>query len=165
VKPDNAATYERARRLANQSLWTIDLQRRRLSSTEPEDEKFILGKWSDFHFFIVALTRLRRASELAAKVSPINQKLRAALIAFDTELPHLKKLRDVAEHIDDFAIDGGKDKNISRKSLEVAVCDGEKWQWLGFEIDIGKAFSASVRLFETLKMCGQLVKNVSPNPN
>jgi hypothetical protein len=158
VKPDNIVTYERARRLANQALWTIDLQRRRLNSEEPEDTEFILRKWSDFHFLIVALTRLRRAAELAAKVPTISEQMRAALKIFDAALPHLKKMRDVAEHIDDYAVDGGKDRNISRKSLEVASSDGEKWQWLGFEIDVGMALSASAALFGALKDCAPLVK-------
>jgi hypothetical protein len=68
-------------------------------------------------------------------------------------------MRDVAEHIDDYAVDGGKDKSISRKNLEVASCDGETWQWLGFEMDIGEAFLASVGLFETLKGCRASLKN------
>ena len=75
MKPSSAATYERARRLANQALWTIDLQRRRLNSDEPEDAKFILRKWSDFHFLVVALTRLRRAAVLAEKVPEISQQI------------------------------------------------------------------------------------------
>lgn len=158
MKPDSAATYERARRLANQALWTVDLQCRRLNSDEPEDDRFILRKWSDFHFLIVALTRLRRASELAAKVPAINEGIRAALQTFDATLPHLKKMRDVAEHIDDYAVDSGKDRSISRKSLEVGSSDGETWEWLGFEIDTNNALSASIALFEALKDCASLVK-------
>jgi hypothetical protein len=158
MKPDDATTYERARRLANLALWTIDLQRRRLNSKEPEDSKFIFRTWSDFHFLIVALTRLRRAVVLAAKVPTINKQIRVALKTFDAALPNLKKMRDVAEHIDDYAVDEGKDKNISRKSLEVSSSDGEVWQWLGFELDAGKALSASASLFGALKDCASLVK-------
>jgi hypothetical protein len=158
MKPDSTAVYERARRLANQALWTIDLQRRRLSSDEPEDDKFVLRKWSDFHFLIVALTRLRRAAELAAKVPVMSERMREALEIFDSTVPHLKKMRDVAEHIDDYAVDRGRDRSISRKSLEVASSDGETWEWLGFEIDGGKALSASVSLFGALKDCAPLLK-------
>jgi hypothetical protein len=161
MKPNSAATYERSRRLANQALWTIDLQRRRLMSEEPEDAKFILRKWSDFHFLIVALTRLRRTATLAAKVPEIAQEMREALVAFDRALPNLKKMRDVAEHIDDYAVDSGKDANISRKSLEVSASDGETWEWLGFEINVNEALSASVTLFEALKNCSASIKRVS----
>ena len=158
MKPVDAATYERARRLANQALWTIDIQRRRLNSVEPEDEKFVLRKWSDFHFLIVALTRLRRAAELAAKVPSIRANMRNALKTFDTALPHLKKMRDVAEHIDDYAVDSGKDKDINRKSLEIGSCDGETWSWLGFGLNVDETLSASVTLFEALKECSSSIK-------
>jgi len=83
--------------------------------------------------------------------------MRAALRTFDAALPHLKKMRDVAEHVDDYAVDDGKDKSISRKSLEVASCDGETWHWLGFEMNAADAMSASVRLFKALKDCGPLI--------
>lgn len=163
MKPERVATYERARRLGNQALWTIDLQRRRLNADEPGDAKFILRRWSDFHFLIVALTRLRRAASLAAKVPPISTRMRNALKTFDAALPHLKKMRDVAEHIDDYAVDGGKDRNISRKSLEVASSDGEIWQWLGFKIDASVALAASVALFGAMKDCAPLVKELPDN--
>ena len=73
-------------------------------------------------------------------------------------------MRDVAEHIDDYAIDSGKDRSISRKSLEVASSDGETWQWLGFELDADNALSASAKLLAVLKECGPLiVKSGEPN--
>ncbi len=153
TKPSDAATYERARRLANVALWTVDIQRRRLNSTEPEDKDFPLRPWSDFQFLIVALARLRRAAELAAKVPSIRSNMRAALRNFDAVLPHLKTMRDVAEHIDDYGVDAGKDKNISRKSLEVSSWDNRTWSWLGFETDIDEALSAGAQLFEALKDC------------
>jgi hypothetical protein len=163
MKPDNAATYERAKRLANMALWTIDLQRRRLNSKEPEDSEFIFRQWSDFHFLVVALTRLRRAAVLASKVTTINEQMRVALKTFDDALPNLKKMRDVAEHIDDYAVDSGKDKNISRKSLEVSSSDGsDVWEWLGFELNAGLALSASAALYGALKDCKPLVKTPVP---
>jgi len=164
-KPSDAATYERATRLANLALWTVDLQRRRLNSTEPEDAKFIFRKWSDFHFLIVALTKLRRAAVLASKVTAISGQMRIALKQFDDALPHLKEMRDVAEHIDEYAVDRGfksvgqKDGYISRKSLEVSTSDGgDVWEWLGFELDAGQALSASGALFGALKACQPLLK-------
>lgn len=125
MKQDEASTYERARRLANLAVWTVDLQRRRLNSNEPEDEKFVLRKLADFHFLVIALTRLRRAAVLAAKVKSIESKIKIALREFDAALPNLKKMRDVAEHIDEYAVNSGKDKRRSRKSLEVSLIDGE----------------------------------------
>ena len=157
MKPSNESTYERASRLANLALWTVDLQRRRLNSTEPEDDRFIFRRWSDFHFLIVALTRLRRAAELAAKVPVIRQMMRAGLQSFDSALPNLKKMRDVAEHIDDYAMDRGKDRSIGRESLEVSASDSQQWQWLGFELDAANALSVGARLVAVLKDCEPLV--------
>jgi len=163
MKPDNAATYERAKRLANIALWTIDLQRRRLNSKEPEDAEFIFRQWSDFHFLVVALTRLRRAAELASKVTTISEQIQVSLKTFDDALPNLKKMRDVAEHINDYAMDNGKDKNISRKSLEVSTSDGgDVWEWLGYELDAGAALRASAALYKALIDCQPLVDKTPP---
>jgi len=151
MKPSDAETYERARRLGNLALWTIDLQCRRLNSSEPEDDKFVLRPWSDFHFLLVALTRLRRAAEHAAKVPSIRRRMRASSKSFDCALPNLIKMRNVAEHIDDYATDAAKDPTISRKSLEVGTWDGRRSGWLGFEFGANSALSASGRLFQVLK--------------
>jgi hypothetical protein len=50
--PSPAATYERGRRLANIAVWTAQLQRRRLSTNEPEDGEFPFRRSADFQFFI-----------------------------------------------------------------------------------------------------------------
>jgi len=164
MKPTDAAIYERAYRLADQALWTIDLQRRRLNSIEPEDETFIFRKWSDFHFFVIALTRLHRAGELAAKIPNINERIRSALKGFDAALPHLKKMRDIAEHIDDYAVDTGKDKKINRMDLEIGTIEGEIWRWLGFDLDPSAAMSASIILFEEIKKSAPLLKERPVEP-
>ncbi len=117
--PTPEATYERARRLANTAMWTISLQRRRINSVEPEDDDFKLRIFADIDFLIVALTRLRRAAELASKVKEIEPHIRASLVEFDKALPDLKTMRDTAEHFDDYSIDKGNNKKLSRKSLEV----------------------------------------------
>ncbi len=79
MKPTSKATYERARRLANLSLWTIRLQCRRLQSSEPEDNVFAFRVFADFDFLIVALIRLRRAVKLAANIPEFQEEILAAL--------------------------------------------------------------------------------------
>jgi len=155
MKPTSAETYERARRHANMLLWAIDLQCRRLRSSEPEDTAFVFRKFIDFEFLIVSLTRFRRAIKLASNIPEIKLTIISALIEFDSTLPQLKKLRDVAEHIDDYAIDKGRDSSIERKQLEVS-CLGEgendvTLSWLGHEINIGDALRASNNLFDVIK--------------
>ena len=82
---------------------------------------------ADFDFLIVALTRLQRAARLAAKIPQLRVSIDAALAQFDRALPDLKKMRDVAEHFDDYALDQGRQKaivrrrNVDRKSR---LCSG-----------------------------------------
>lgn len=153
MKPTAESTYERARRLANFQMWTIDLQCRRLASSEPEDINFRLRKWADIAFLIVALTRLQRTVRLASKVPQIRNILSIALRQFDSTLPSLKTFRDVAEHVDDYAVDRGKQSSISRKELEVSSLgdDGMTLSWLGHELSADAALNASRKLFDALK--------------
>lgn len=152
-KPSTEATYERARRLANVAIWSVDLQCRRLRTTEPEDATFVLRRWADFDFLVVSLTRLRRAAELAARVPELHPLLPDAIEQFDRALPDLKTMRDVAEHIDDYAVDQGHKPSIARQSLEVSTLadDGPTLQWLGTTLHAGDALRASHDLFEAIQ--------------
>jgi hypothetical protein len=134
-------------------MWTIALQVRRLRTKEPEDGEFLFRKWADFQFLIVALWRLRRTAELASRVPEIAGQIRHAIIAFDTVIPDLKKMRDVAEHFDEYALDSGRDKSISRRSLEVASVGPTRFEWLGFTLDTESAVEASSELFAAIKSC------------
>jgi hypothetical protein len=149
--PSHAATYERARRLANIEVWTVALQVRRLRSREPEDGEFVLRRWADFLFLITALTRVRRAGSLAARVPAIADDIKSALRDFDAALPHLKNMRDVAEHFDDYAVDAGRLTAISRKSLEVGTMDETTFQWLGYELNADAALDAAHELFRRIR--------------
>lgn len=161
-EPSKEATYERARRLANVAMWSIDLQCRRLRGTEPEDETFVFRKWADFDFLVVGLTRLRRAAQLAADI-PGLESVADAIADFDHALPDLKTVRDVAEHIDAYAVDKGfkspkkndepNKKTVVRQSLEVSTMDddGPTLHWLDASLDARDAFRASQRLFEAIK--------------
>jgi hypothetical protein len=109
--------------MADVAMWSIELQCRRLEAVEPEDGEFVLRKWADFDFLIVALTRLRRATRLAARIPQLQASLGTALVQFDKALPDLKKMRDVSEHIDDYAIDQGRQKGCCQ-AIVGSVDDG-----------------------------------------
>jgi hypothetical protein len=151
--PTGAATYERARRRANIAVWTIHLQCRRLTSAEPEDGEFLFRKWADFDFLVVALSRLRRAAALATRVPEVAPRLTPALARFDSALPFLKTMRDVAEHFDDYAVDRGRKSEIHRTELEVSgmSMDGTTLEWLGGSLNIEEASAASDNLFAQIK--------------
>ena len=153
MKPEPEATFERARRLANLSMWTVSLQCRRLRTHEPEDNDFVFRRLADFDFLVVALTRLRRAAVIAAKVQETKQIVSDAVKLFDLALPGLKKIRDVAEHIDEYAVDSGRDRSVMRQELEVSLLtqDGMTLNWLGSSINADKALNASQALFAAIQ--------------
>ena len=152
TESSNAATYERARRLANAAVFSVHLQRRRLQSAEPEDHVFALRRWTDVHFLVVALTRLRRAAGLAKKVYEIKRPINRAIKAFELALPDLTVMRDVAEHIDQYAIDIGKHPGVERQALECGAWDGTQFDWMGFSLNTDEALEASIKLFEAIQV-------------
>lgn len=157
----SASTYDRARRLANMSMFAVDLQVRRLQSIEPEDGRFLFRKWFDFDSLVVALTRIRRAAALARTVPEIKGPLNTALSEFDSALPDLKRLRDVAEHFDDYAVDSGRLATVRRQDLEVSSIHGtgSTLNWLGVQLNASVALDAASRLFRAIQDASALVRS------
>lgn len=155
MTPTPEFTYERAKRLANMSMWTISPQCRRLSSSEPEDNEFVFRKCADSDLMIVALTRLRRAAMLAASIPKIKPKVHDAIKRFDQALPTLRMMRNVVEHTDKYAIGRGRDQSISHQGLKVSILsiDGSvvQLEWLGCKLNTDDVLGASARLFDELK--------------
>lgn len=152
----NAAAYERARRLANLAVFAINMQCRRLEAAEPEDEAFVFRKWYDFEFLLLALIRLRRIAQQAAGLPEVAVVLTPALSEFDTTLPGLKLMRDVSEHIDEYAFDKGRKREVKREMLEVSTLDsdGPTLGWLGGELNAARALQASGALFRAIQQAG-----------
>ena len=150
--PTPAATLERARSLTNEAMLAVVLQRRRLTTREPEDDKFVFRPWADFQFFIVALRRLRRAAAIAAD----QPRVQEALAAFDIALPFLSKLRNVGEHIDEYAVDdpryrgGSPGGRVSRRELQVGEWGENAWNWLGERVDLDAAVTAAEQLHDAV---------------
>ena len=61
-------------------------------------------------------------------------------------------MRDVAEHIDEYAPDDGRNKDISRMSLEVSTLDDTTFEWLGIKLDANEALTISEKLFDASKV-------------
>lgn len=100
---------ERAHSLANEAVHMVALQHRRLQSNEPEDETFIFRRWADFQFLIVSLRRLRLTALLAARSEANRAAIESAISEFDEALPDLRKMRNVGEHLDEYAIEDGRE--------------------------------------------------------
>ncbi len=120
----NAAVIERTFSFVNEAMFTIALQHRRLRSSEPEDAVFVSRRWADLQFLIVAICRLRRATNIAARVPAFKAALSLPMKHFDDALPALKTMRDIGEHIDDYALDLERRhrKEIDRRQLQVGQC-------------------------------------------
>jgi hypothetical protein len=160
-RPSDGAIVERALSLANEAMFTIELQRRRLRSDEPEDRVFFFRRGADFQFLVVALRRLRRAAELACKLDRIAPDVRIALAAFDLDLPMLLTMRNVGEHVDDYAADAPwrKHKAITRRHRQVGSWDGRTFSWLGMPIEHGYCTGDARRLTSAMRVSAKGQRN------
>jgi len=156
--PSDAVIMERARSFANEAMFIVALQRRRIRSDEPEDAAFPKRLWADLQFFIVALRRLRRAAELACRVARAKDALSLALQNFDTALPQLSLMRNVGEHIDDYAVDSPKrrHKGVGRRGLQVHSWDGTTYQWLGESLNVDAAHDAAYTLLAAVSSAAKM---------
>jgi hypothetical protein len=150
-RPSDLIILERASSFANEAMFTIDLQRRRLRSKEVEDSAFVFRWWVDLQFFIIALRRLRRSAELACRVPSVTPQVSAALKEFDDSLPALATMRNVGEHIDDYVLEKGHSKHIDGGMLQVGTWDGSTYEWLGEKMNVDVAHSAALRLYSALR--------------
>ncbi|WP_421825910.1 hypothetical protein [Larkinella sp.] len=151
TKPTEISTLERAKRLCTTASFLVVLQYRRMRIEEPEDGNFMFRVLADFQFFITALMRLRKSAEIATKAPSVKKVIRRAITDFENAVPNLTHMRDVLEHIDDYAQDNGKHTWIERQQLEVAVWDGTTYDWLGIKFNIETASVAAEKLFLTIR--------------
>jgi hypothetical protein len=153
----DAAVLERAKSLANRACFTVALQRRRLQSEEPEDDTFIFRWWADLEFLVVTLRRLRRAAQLGTHASRAKAALGVAIADFDAALPGLRTMRNVGEHIDQYALNDPKRHHPDVRSgqLQVGSFDGTVFTWLGHQLDIDVAVAAAEKLFVAVKLAAE----------
>jgi hypothetical protein len=143
-----AAISERALSLVNEAMFTIDLQCRRIRTVEPEDERFVMRWWADLQFLIVALRRIHRAASLGLLGLPETcTTIRNAIQTFEGTLPGLAAMRNVGEHIDDYVVGAGHQKNVDRAQLQVGSFDGTTYEWLDRKLNIDDAQRATDTLY------------------
>lgn len=140
------AHYENGRMLASRAMWTIELQILRLNSERLEVKDFVMQPLVDFHFLLIALGRLEKAAQLVNSVVDIS----VGLNHFKQELPWLRKLRNVLEHIDEYQQGIGRNSSIKTSELHVFGGGKDNMHWLGEEVEYKKVLSASNNLFEAI---------------
>lgn len=153
INPLDTVVLERSRNFCSEACFTVALQHRRLRSVEPEDETFVFRYWADLQFLIIALCRLRRAAELAQRIRSLSQPVKQAIRELDRALPGLKKMRNIGEHFDSYALDDPQrhDPSVSRGDLQVGQWDGTVYRWLNQAIDVDVALVAAEHLFQRIK--------------
>ncbi len=151
---DENSVYERALRLGSFAMWTLNLQLRRLRTTEPEDKEFIKRHLADFQFFLLALTKLRNAGKLLSKIKSLESVIAPSANAFDKELPFLTSMRNVDQHFDEYALNKGHNKKIDNTMLEVIWIDDETWHWLDYKINLQSAYEAAIDFYKAMNDAG-----------
>jgi hypothetical protein len=152
-----AGVVERAKSLANQWLWAVSLQHHRITSPRPQDAAFhpfgldSLNE-ADVHFLAIALRRLRTAASTLEHAPQVWNPVRDAIQAFDARLPWLKRLRDVFEHLEDYAVDSNLRKSdTSRRELQVWSWGENGMRWLGHDVDWKEALLAAKDLYGAVR--------------
>lgn len=149
------AKWDRSRSLASFHVHAIAMQVRRIRTPISPDDEFVLRPIAEFGFLCVSLIRLRRAAIIAASIPSLRDKIEAALGDYDKAIPGVKKLRDIAEHFDDYILMKGRDKTIPasriRSGLQVASWSQDSFCWLDVELKFDDCLKAAFDLFFVIK--------------
>jgi len=105
--------------------------------------------------------------KIAHKVPAITEDVKFALHKFDQALPYLLRLRNVGEHIDEYALDSESrhDKTVNRKELQVGNWDGTVYEWLGIRLNVHDALIAAEELYRALQSARKGLSIKSANAN
>ena len=148
---------KRARSMANEWMWAVCLQHDRITNPRPQDEEFhpfgVRGfNEADVHFLAIALRRLRAAAATIKHAPQQWDSVRPAIQTFDDRLPWLKRLRDVFEYLEDYAVDSNQRRSsTSRRELQIWSGCETGLNWLGYDIDWKEALDAARELFDAVK--------------
>lgn len=145
------AVYEDARNMANIAIWGVELQIKRIFGKN-EIEEFVMQPVVDFHFLVTSLNRLRQAASMVSKISDIS----GTISEFDFQIPDLRTIRNILEHIDEYRIGKGYNKAVPKISFQTISFVENSIQWVDYEINTSTALEVSQKLFVAIQA-------VSPN--
>lgn len=155
-EPSDDVILERARSLANQTANAIYVQIERCNATAEDPWQTLY----DAQFLIEALWRFRRAVAIAKSVRAASPDVVLLVENFDAALPGLRRMRNVLEHVDDYAIDAqhfGKnrrgDKGVFRAQVQVGgvLDDDGNITWVGETVNTRSARDAVMACYRGLK--------------
>lgn len=70
-------------------------------------------------------------------------------------MPTLVKMRDVLEHIDEYALDRGRHTDVSRQRLQVNTWGNGIYRWLDIDFNADTAIAAAIKLFQSVSEAGK----------
>ncbi|MBL0350205.1 MAG: hypothetical protein IPP68_07515 [Elusimicrobia bacterium] len=152
-----AAIVERSRSLGNSWMFAVGLEHARITKPRPQDKAFHpfdtdSFNEADVHFLAIALRRLRTVASTLEHVPPVWDSIRNAIQIFDEKLPWIKHVRDVFEHLVDYAVDSNlRRTKTSRRELQVWASSETGMQWMGYDIDWKVGLLAANDLFNAIK--------------
>lgn len=144
-------------------MWAVSLQHDRITKPRIQDRAFHPFQLNTFneadvHFLVIALRRLRTVATTLEHVPQVWDSVRSAIQSFDNSLPWLKKLRDVFEHLEDYAVDSNlRRTTTSRKALQVWSFDENGMHWFDYYIDWKEALTAAQNLYYSVKAAHSLL--------
>lgn len=156
-----AAVLERAKSLATNWMWAVALQHDRIVNPRQQDHSFHpfgLRNFNeaDIHFLVIALRRLRQAAATIEYAPQQWESVHPAIQSFDARLPWLKRLRDVFEHLEDYAIDSNlRQSPTTRRELQVWTFNDHGVNWLGYDVNWWEAYAAAKDLYSAVKAANE----------
>lgn len=158
-----AAVVERAKSMATDWMWALSLQYDRIVAPRAQDQRFHPFNVqhfheADVHFFMIALRRLRQVATTIEQAPEQWPPVRRAIDDFDRKLPWLKRLRDVFEHLEDYAVDSNlRHTETSRRELQVWSAKENGLEWLSYRIEWREAVHAAEELYVCVKTAHSLL--------
>ncbi len=153
---DEAELIERAKSMATDWMWAVSLQHDRIINPRPQDQAFypfspMSINEPDIHFLVIALRRLRQAAATIEHAPQQWDPVRREIENFDKRIPWLKRLRDVFEHLEDYAIDSNfRHSPVSRREIQTWSATTHSLEWLGYDVNWQEAHLAAEDLYKAV---------------
>lgn len=143
---------QKAVSFATAELGAMRLQSKRLQAATAGTDDVSSQSWSDAQFFLVALTRFKHSVQVATSFDGFipSSELFEAQRELDASAPELKLMRDVGEHLEDYAAGSGRKDEARDDEIHTAVVTAHSFNWIGREVKFRAAISAAEKVIQAL---------------
>ena len=147
--------------VANNFVFSVAMQISRIREKRADVEPFVMRRFVDLEFLVVALTRLRRAANVINLFPYTETKLSQAMEKYDKRLSGLKQLRNITEHYDDYLLKKCRNKKIDLKAIRsgyMTKCISyDSVEWMDFRLDLDECLAAAEELEISMKAARKLI--------